>query len=162
MRATLLLFLFFVAPAVALPPPPVTLTATVTRVVDGDTIDVEVAVWPGLFARTAIRLVGMDAPELFHPRCPEEQALAQHARDSLVALLPPGRQVWLLRPHTDKFGGRMDARVLLSDGTDIAERQIAAGLAKPYGGGTRSDWCPAKRGLFKGGRFVVPIPGLGH
>jgi endonuclease YncB( thermonuclease family) len=47
----------------------------------------------------------------------------------------------LLEVRDDKFGGRVRARVLASDGTDVGATLVAARLARPYDGRTRASWC---------------------
>ena len=53
--------------------------AEVVRIIDGDTFQVRVQVWPGLSVDAKVRLRGIDAPEL-HARCADEYAKAQAAR----------------------------------------------------------------------------------
>src|ERR1700733_5313689 len=57
----------------------------VLRIIDGDTFEARVRVWPGLDVDTKIRLRGIDAAEL-HARCPDELAQAQAARTKLEAI----------------------------------------------------------------------------
>ena len=53
------------------------------------------------------------------------------------------RSTVLLRDIThDKFGGRVRAKVVLADGTDIADALIREGHARRYVGGARQPWCP--------------------
>src|SRR5581483_6741252 len=63
--------------------------AQVLRVLDGDTFEARVRVWPGLDITTKVRLRGIDAAEL-RARCPEERLKAETARDALIALLSEG------------------------------------------------------------------------
>src|SRR5581483_2642633 len=58
----------------------------VVRVIDGDTFEARVNVWPGIDITTRVRLRGIDAPEM-HARCDAEQAKARAARDALAAML---------------------------------------------------------------------------
>src|SRR5262245_48629002 len=60
--------------------------ADLLRVLDGDTFEARVHVWPGLAVTTRVRLRGIDAPEL-HARCPQERSKAEAARTALAALL---------------------------------------------------------------------------
>ena len=95
-------------------PPPVSVSATrsvaahpadVLRVIDGDTFEARVHVWPGLDITTKIRLRGIDAPEL-RARCPAERTMAEAARDALGAMLAEGR-VGISGVTLDKYGGRV-------------------------------------------------------
>lgn len=114
-------------------------SAEVIRIIDGDTIVVRVHPWLGIFIETHVRLEGLDAPEL-HGHCDQEIAMAQRAKLRLGELLADG-QVVLQNIRNDKYGGRVDARVILGSGTDVAEIMIGDGLARPYHGERRLSWC---------------------
>jgi endonuclease YncB( thermonuclease family) len=113
--------------------------AQVLRVVDGDTFEARVSVWPGLEITTKVRLRGIDAPEL-RARCTDEQAKAQAARAALVALLGEGA-VAVSQVTLDKYGGRVVADASTRRTPDVAAALLAAGHARPYGGGRRESWC---------------------
>ena len=49
--------------------------------------------------------------------------------------------MWLIGVKDDKFGGRVDAGILLADGRDFARAMMDAGHARPYAGGRRESWC---------------------
>jgi micrococcal nuclease len=117
------------------------LPATVVRVVDGDTLDVKVRIWLGQDLETRIRLDGIDAPEL-HGRCDAERRLADAARALLAREAASGAAVRLRDVRNGKFAGRVLARVETAAGQDLGQALLNAGLARPYGGGRRSPWCP--------------------
>lgn len=115
------------------------------RIVDGDTVRV---------GRDRVRLVGFDAPELTHPRCMAERALAEKARDRLAAILsgdginltfvpcacPPGTEGM----KRCNFGRK--CAVLRAHGEDVAEVMIREGLAHRLTCGAtrcpqRTGWC---------------------
>jgi endonuclease YncB( thermonuclease family) len=123
--------------AEALPGP---VAGRVVRVVDGDTLVVRAHIWLGQEVETAVRLLGIDAPEL-KGRCPHERALAERARDRLAALVAGGGVV-LTDIHYDKYGGRVLARVSTLAAGDLGQVLLAAGLARAYGGRARQPWCP--------------------
>ncbi len=50
--------------------------ADVVRIIDGDTFEARVRVWPGVATDTKVRLRGIDAPEL-HARCDDERVRAE-------------------------------------------------------------------------------------
>jgi len=115
-------------------------TATFTRcepgsgaacVIDGDMIK--------LGDRT-IRIVGIDAPELVKPRCPEEAALARRSADRLLVLLNEGPfdMVAHRLQRMDRRG--RDLMVLERGGKSIGGQLIDEGLAKRYFGAKRN-WC---------------------
>jgi micrococcal nuclease len=105
-------------------------TFTVTRVIDGDTLDVDVA--DGDDRTTRIRLWGVDTPEKARrdPPSPAEP-FAKEATD-LVRRLAEGKRVRLiLEPHRlrGKYG-RLLAFVELPDGTLLNEVLVSAGLSR--------------------------------
>lgn len=120
--------------------------ATVTAVVDGDTLEVRARVWLGQEIATRVRLGGIDAPEL-RSRCAQERALALRAADFLETRLAAGGAALSgIRLHdieNGKYAGRVLARVETADGQDLARLLLAAGLAQPYHGGRRTAWCAA-------------------
>lgn len=113
--------------------------AAVVRVVDGDTLTVRARIWIGQEVETNVRLAGVDAPEL-HARCDDERERALRARD-FTERLTQGGEVTLSEVRTDKFGGRVDARVRTPDGVDVSDALIKAGLARAYAGDRRAAWC---------------------
>ena len=114
--------------------------ATVVRVVDGDTVNVTVAIWPDLTVAASIRILGLDTPEL-KGKCDSERTLAQKAKEMSASLMPVGSQITITRISADKFGGRYDADVMLASGEMLNDKLIGAGLARAYAGGKRAGWC---------------------
>jgi endonuclease YncB( thermonuclease family) len=114
-------------------------TADVLRTIDGDTIEVQARVWLGMDVTSKIRVRGIDAPEI-HGRCEHEKAMARDATTRLAALVAGGAVV-LRNIAGDKYFGRVLADVVTGDGKDVAEQMLASGLARPYDGGKRGDWC---------------------
>ncbi|HEY1978453.1 MAG TPA: thermonuclease family protein [Xanthobacteraceae bacterium] len=113
--------------------------AEVVRVIDGDTFEARVRVWPGLDVDTKIRLRDVDAAEL-HARCAGELAQAQAARSALETLLAEGG-VAISRVGIDKYGGRVDAAVSTRSTADVAAALLNGGYARRYDGGKRGSWC---------------------
>jgi micrococcal nuclease len=105
------------------------LPATITNVVDGDTVDVEFE--DGGPER--IRLIGIDTPETVDPRKPVQcfgREASAHAHELL-----DGQSVAIeLDPSQGErdIYGRMLAYVWLSDGRDFGEVIIADGFAHEY------------------------------
>jgi len=114
--------------------------AEVLKVLDGDTFDARVHVWPGLSVTTKVRLRGIDAPEL-KSRCAEERERAETARAMLAAILGQG-EVAIMRVSLDKYGGRVLADAATRATTDVSATLLHAGLVRAYGGGRREGWCP--------------------
>jgi endonuclease YncB( thermonuclease family) len=113
--------------------------AEVVRIIDGDTFEARVRVWPGLDVDTKVRLRGIDAAEL-HARCAGELAQAQAARAALQAMLAEGA-VTVSRVGVDKYGGRIDAAVATRSTADVSAAMLAGGFARAYDGGRRRSWC---------------------
>lgn len=112
--------------------------AAVTRVIDGDTVEARVRLWPGIEYAGPVRLSGVDAPEL-HARRPCERQAAQRARDYVAALLGGAGVITLRAVSVDKYG-RPLARITV-DGDDLTARLIATGHGRAYSGGKRGAWC---------------------
>lgn len=113
--------------------------AEVIRVIDGDTFEARVRVWPGLDVDTKVRLRGIDAAEL-HARCSSELAQAQSARTALETILAEGG-VSLSQVGIDKYGGRVDAAAATRSTADVSAALLTGGFARAYGGGKRGTWC---------------------
>jgi endonuclease YncB( thermonuclease family) len=107
-------------------------------VYDGDTFTADAMPWPGVTIRTAIRVDGVDTPEI-RGECQAEKDMAIEARDFAEAAL--GEDVQLVDVRLGKYAGRVVARVLV-DGQDLAAMLVEAGLGRVYHGGTREGWCP--------------------
>jgi len=113
--------------------------AEVVRVLDGDTFEARIKVWPGMVAITRVRLRGVDAPEI-KARCEDERAKALAAKDALTRMLSEGA-VSLANVSQDKYGGRVDAEASTTNTRDVGETLLALGLARRYDGGRRVSWC---------------------
>ncbi len=104
--------------------------ATVIRVIDGDTIRVDIGKeQKGM----TIRLIGVDTPESVHPNKPVE-CFGKEASDYLKKLVA-GKNVRLVRDPSqgdlDKYG-RMLRYAYLEDGTFVNEQIIAEGYGHEY------------------------------
>jgi endonuclease YncB( thermonuclease family) len=119
--------------------PSLVYTAEVLRVIDGDTFQARVRVWPGLDVDTKVRLRGIDAAEL-HARCADEFAKAQAARTALGTILSEGG-VAISQVGLDKYGGRVDAAVSTRSTADVSAALLKGGFARSYDGGRRGSWC---------------------
>jgi endonuclease YncB( thermonuclease family) len=111
----------------------------VLRVIDGDTFEARVHLWPGLAVTTKVRLRGIDAPEI-NARCAEERSKADAARDALHAILAEA-DLTVVRVSLDKYGGRVLAAAATIRTPDVAQALVRAGLARSYAGGRREPWC---------------------
>jgi len=119
--------------------PNIVYPAEALRVIDGDTFEARVRVWPGLDVDTKVRLRGVDAAEL-HARCAGELAQAQAARAALQKILAEGG-VTVSRVGIDKYGGRVDATIATRGTADVSAALLNGGFARAYNGGRRGSWC---------------------
>lgn len=102
--------------------------AYITRVIDGDTVDVDIDVgWDVWVRNQSLRLAGCNARE-------HSQAGGPEAAANLAQLLPAGTQVTLTSIKPDKFGGRYDAVIKLPDGRDLTLLLIAQQWAAAWNG----------------------------
>jgi endonuclease YncB( thermonuclease family) len=113
--------------------------ADVLRVIDGDTFEARVHIWPGMQITTKVRLRGIDAAEM-HARCAEERTQAVVARDALARILSEG-DIGIARIVQDKYGGRVDAEVSTDKTPNVAAAMLNGGYARRYVGGRRQSWC---------------------
>jgi micrococcal nuclease len=97
-------------------------TATVTRVVDGDTVDIS----PSVEGRSRVRLIGMDTPEISfgaQPYGPEASAFAKRELDGEEVRLE--LDVQKIDPY-----GRLLAYVYLPDGRMFNVKLVEEGYAQ--------------------------------
>ncbi len=106
-------------------------------VVDGDTLKL---------GQRRVRIIGIDAPETQHAKCPEEARLGEQATAKLQQLLNQGafEMVAPAYGRQDRYG--RDLRVIRRKRTDGGTQSIAAemresGLAHRYMGGFKPGWC---------------------
>lgn len=98
--------------------------ATVTRVIDGDTVIISTG--------DHVRLIGIDTPEIDY-KSGKTEAGAIAARDALQAMIAGQQQVLLVfdQQRVDQYG-RTLAHLFLADGTNVQARLLALGLAVPF------------------------------
>ena len=119
--------------------PAIVYPVEVLRIIDGDTFEARVRVWPGLDVDTKVRLRDIDAAEL-HARCASELEQAQAARAALQTILADGG-VTISRVGVDKYGGRVDATIATRHTPDVSAAMLNGGFARAYDGGKRGSWC---------------------
>ena len=114
--------------------------AEVVRVKDGDTVLVDVHIWPGLTQRISLRLDGVNTPETRRPAPDCEREAGRQAKAFVRGLLSPGDEVIIREVRLGKYAGRALGKIEV-DGQDLGEMLIREHLARPYHGGRRSAWC---------------------
>jgi micrococcal nuclease len=114
----------------------------ITRVIDGDTVEVAVDFLPSpLPPRLSIRVMGVDTPEKApRAQCDAEAALARKASAFTKDAVANALEIDIKILKWDKYGGRVLGEVYL-DHQSLAESLISAGLARPYKGEAKSSWC---------------------
>lgn len=110
---------------------------SVERVIDGDTIKVRVGVWIDQELIISVRVAGIDAPELFRPKCEAERQRARAAKVFAEKFLGDA-DVTLADIERGKYAGRVVARIE-AGGRDLGDALVAEGLAVT---GPRGAWCP--------------------
>ena len=115
------------------------IAAEVVKVRDGDTVEVTAHIWPQQTVSVAVRLRGIDAPEI-SGKCAAEKQAAEVAKARLVALLAGGG-VTLANVSGDKYFGRVLAEMSAEGEADVGGILLREGLVAPYQGKARRDWC---------------------
>lgn len=107
---------------------PYTYNASVVRVIDGDTVIMDVDLGFDLWIRNqSFRLLGINAREHDVPGGIEAAA-------NLATILPAGRIVAITSVKPDKYGSRYDAQIDLMAGQDLSTLLIQTGWAAPWNG----------------------------
>ncbi len=107
------------------------------RVVDGDTVRIN---------GVRMRLLDIDAPEIFHPRCTRESDAGAAAKARLAQLLAAGPMQLADSGEHDRFG-RPLVRISVN-GQDLGQILLREGLAVVWRPGPaawesrRRHWCP--------------------
>lgn len=111
------------------PKPSFTYHAVVVRVIDGDTVKLDIDLGFGVWMRNhSIRLLGVHAPELFSGN---DRAAGAAAKAALEKMIPAGSDIVLqsMKDRTDKYG-RYLGQLWNEQGEDVN----AAMLKLPQGG----------------------------
>lgn len=108
----------------------------VTRVVDGDTIRVQIPNVPEVFSDMSVRLAAIDTPEMNATRVCERRD-AKKAK-AFLEILIKSKSVDLIDCEGDKYW-RLNCRVV-SGGKDLGSQLSSAGLAYHYMGAKKIRW----------------------
>ncbi len=114
----------------------------VIEVIDGDTVRIDMQDESDLISNLGytIRIAGIDAPEIEgNSEC--EKQIGLIAKDFLKKILFNDRQVKIINPKWDKYGGRILADIE-TDGVLVSKLMIDNGLAITYKGKKKTKiWC---------------------
>lgn len=111
----------------------------VTRVVDGDTIDVDIDLGFNIKYSERVRLLGINTPET-RTRDLEEKAKGLEAKDFVITWLEDmADNCPIIETKVDKKGkfGRILGRVLNDEGECLNDTLVELGHATVYDGGKR-------------------------
>ncbi|USO02177.1 MAG: thermonuclease family protein [Alphaproteobacteria bacterium] len=127
-----------------------------TKVLDGDTFSFELPKNPALtpkLRKLSVRVLGIDTPEKgFRGKCEQEKILGQKATDFAKDLFDFVDAIELLDLKWDKYGGRVNATVIITikdKKYNYTELLIQNKCAFSYDGGTKQSWCEPKIDLEK-------------
>lgn len=112
----------------------------VLEVYDGDTFTVDKKFYPVELGNIRIRVKGIDTGESgWRAKCNKEAKAASDAK-IFGEIFLKGKTVSVTNIDSDKYGQRIVADVYV-DGVKYADELLKRGLAKPYDGTKKEDWC---------------------
>ena len=120
----------------------VTYNATLTRVIDGDTVAFQ-ALWlpEPLKKELSIRVFGVDTPEKgFRAQCESEATRGAAATEFTKKAVAQAQVRQIVLMDWDKYGGRVLGDVIL-DGNSLRTMLIQQGYAREYYGEAKQSWC---------------------
>jgi micrococcal nuclease len=109
--------------------------AKIVRLVDGDTVDVDIDLGMAITTRQRLRLFGINTPEVRGPEKVAGHAATQHLADLLVQFRHEGDWDIVVQTYKDKKGkfGRLLAVLIGDDGdgnpVNLNERMVEDGHA---------------------------------
>lgn len=107
--------------------------ATVERVVDGDTLDLNISLGFKVHVHERVRLIGVDTPETYGVKKESQEYQDGMKAKARVEELVLGQEV-TIKTQKDKTGkyGRYLAEIFYGDsGVSLGETLLIEGLAKP-------------------------------
>ena len=114
----------------------------ITRVIDGDTVEIEAPYLPKpLKPKLSIRVLGVDTPEKgWRGQCEKERQLGAEASAFTKKLIAGAETIQIELVKWDKFGGRVLGDVII-DGASLTALLISNGYAREYHGEAKKSWC---------------------
>lgn len=114
--------------------------ADVVRVIDGDTVEVDLHLYPGVTQRVKVREYGINTPEKRTALACEK--VAGIAATVEAAKFLAGKHITVDRvdPSSTKYAGRISGNIYANGGS-LADHMIQTGHAREYYGGKREPWC---------------------
>jgi micrococcal nuclease len=103
----------------------------IKRIIDGDTIDIDIDLGFNLTISHRVRLKGIDAAET-RTKDLEEKAEGIRARLWLEKELARQGE-WIIETHKeDKYGRILGTLYLIGDSVTVNEKMLTEGIVKPY------------------------------
>jgi len=115
--------------------PPIEHECKVTRIVDGDTVDVVVFMSFGISFQTRVRLYGIDTPES-RTRDKAEKVRGLAAKNRLEQLLSENSYKCVIKFNGDGKFGRPLGEIFVN-GVNVNQTLVKEGHAKSYFGGKK-------------------------
>lgn len=114
----------------------------VTRIIDGDTVEIEAPYLPApLKPVLSIRVYGVDTPEKgWRGQCDKEKELGAAATRFTTGLINLAQEIQVEIREWDKFGGRVLGDLWI-DGKSLTALLIENGFAREYYGDAKKSWC---------------------
>lgn len=116
--------------------PPYIFNSQILRVIDGDTVDVNIDLGFRITLKQRVRLAGIDAMEK-NDSNPEKRAHANKAFERLAAMLPVGSINTIQTYKPDKYGRCLADIYVKDDVFTVNQILLDEGLAVSYQGGKR-------------------------
>lgn len=115
--------------------------AEVIKVVDGDTVKLNLFIYPNLTKRISLRLNGINTPEKRGKGVADcEKKAAQKATNFTQRFLKNTKFVFVSGVKLGKYAGRALGNITKGK-QDLGKALLEAGLARKYDGGKRGAWC---------------------
>lgn len=145
MKSIILAFALFVAAFAPVSPASATeYKATLIRIIDADTQEYMVHLWPGLTMQVFVRVKWIDTPETRRPSKECRELERNHGREATAyvkELLKYGDEVIIYGVELGKYAGRVLGHILLKDNSDLGALLIDRRFAVEYHGGKKPNWC---------------------
>lgn len=113
--------------------------ADLVRVIDGDTAELDLHVFPNVVFRMSVREAGIDTPEK-RTKNGCEKALGLRATMYTSLFLQDDTEITVHNVELGKYAGRVLGNIFVND-ESLSQHLIKEGLARPYYGGRRQPWC---------------------
>lgn len=109
-----------------------TYKAKLVRIIDGDTVELEVDLGFKVWVKDSFRLAHINAPEK------KEGQPYIDARSHLAILIAPDADLTVKTQRQEKYGRWLAEIITGSDTVTVNQKMLDAGHAKPYEGGPRT------------------------